>query len=47
MYNYEHINDNSSQHRSAIYWAGDTLDFTIDVFISTAFLQTKEKQTHF
>ena len=27
IYNYENINDNSSQHRSADYWAGDTLKF--------------------
>ena len=25
IYNYEHIDDNSSQHRSADYWTGDTL----------------------
>ena len=24
MFNYNHINDNSSQNRSADYWTGDT-----------------------
>ena len=25
IYKYDHINDNSCQHRSADYWVGDTL----------------------